>query len=64
MVAHKGVVRTLLELVTGHTLDGEQPVLGGVVHASRGPNGRWATGRAGSDPSCGEPPLGIPMEEA
>ena len=62
IVAHKGVVRTLLELVTGHTLDGEHPELGGVVQASRTPGGKWRTGRVGSDASCSEPGIGIPME--
>ena len=62
VVVHKGVVRTLLELVTGFTLAAEQPALGGVVHASRNPSGIWYTGRIGSDASCGEAPLGIPMK--
>jgi len=62
IVVHKGVVRTLLELATGFTLDAEQPVLGGVIHASRNPKGEWYTGRLGSDASCSEAPLGIPMQ--
>lgn len=61
VVAHKGVVRTLLELVTNQTLEGEMPVLGGVIHASRNSSGSWSTGRIGSDASCGEAPVGIPM---
>ena len=61
VVVHKGVVRTLLELVTGFTLAADAPLLGGVVHASRNAQGEWYTGRAGSDSSCSEPPLGIPM---
>lgn len=64
VVVHKGVVRTLLELATGQTLSPEQPELGAVVHASKNASGRWTTGRAGSDASCGEIPLGIPMEDA
>jgi broad specificity phosphatase PhoE len=62
IVVHKGVVRTLLELATGFTLGAGQPVLGGVVHASRNPHGDWYTGRSGSDATCSEPPLGIPID--
>jgi hypothetical protein len=62
IVAHKGVVRTLLELVMNQTLEAEMPQLGGVIHASRNASGSWSTGRIGSDSSCGEAPVGIPMD--
>lgn len=62
VVAHKGVVRTLLELVSGLTLPNEVPDLGGVIHLSRDASGSWSTGRRGSDASCGEPPVGIPID--
>ena len=62
VVAHKGVVRTLLELVAGFTLEGEEPALGGVVQASRNPRGEWYTGRIGSDATCSEAPVGRPLE--
>ncbi len=61
VVAHKGVVRTLLELVCGQTLEAEMPRLGGVIHASRNRSGSWSTGRIASDSNCGEAPVGIPM---
>jgi broad specificity phosphatase PhoE len=64
VVAHKGVVRTLLELVTDQTLEAEMPPLGGVIHASRDAAGSWSTGRIGSDRSCGEGPVGIPMDRS
>ncbi len=64
VAAHKGVVRTLLELVSGHTLDDGAPVLGGVVRASRDPGGTWFTGRRGSDASVSIPPSGIPLRDA
>jgi broad specificity phosphatase PhoE len=64
VVVHKGVVRTLLELVTGQTLETEMPPLGGVIHASRNSAGIWSTGRSGSDASCGEESVGISMKPA
>lgn len=64
IAVHKGVVRTLLELVAGHTLAPEEPVLGGVVQASRNAHGKWSTGRMGSDASATEIGIGIPMEES
>lgn len=64
VVAHKGVVRTLLELATGFTLAPELPELGNVVHASRDASGAWTTGRKGSDSTCSEESLGIPVEPA
>lgn len=64
IVVHKGVVRTILEEVAGMTLDAEEPVLGGVVHASRGPGGEWYTGRRGSDATCSEPACGHPISAA
>lgn len=62
VVAHKGVVRTLLELVSGQTLPPEVPALGGVVHVSRNARGTWETGRPASDPALCEAPVGIPIE--
>lgn len=59
VVAHKGVVRTLVELVVGQTLPPEAPELGGVVHAFRDGAGRWETGRRASDPRLDEPAIGI-----
>lgn len=62
VVVHKGVVRTLLELVTDQTLEAEMPPLGGVIHAARDAAGVWSTGRLGSDASCSEAPVGISMD--
>jgi broad specificity phosphatase PhoE len=62
VVAHKGVLRTLLELVCHQTLAPEMPELGDVIHVSKNGSGIWSTGRIGSDPSCSEPPVGIPMD--
>jgi broad specificity phosphatase PhoE len=63
VVAHKGVVRTLLELVTGQTLSEGSPDLGGVIQAYRDLDGQWQTGRRGSDSSCSVAPVGIPMDD-
>jgi len=63
VVAHKGVVRTLLELVSEQTLAPESPELGGVIHVYRNLDGQWQTGRRGSDPSCSEAPVGLPISE-
>ena len=41
VTVHKGVVRTLLELITGTRLPASEPDLGGVVQASRTPTGEW-----------------------
>jgi broad specificity phosphatase PhoE len=63
VVAHKGVIRTLLELVTDQTLEAGMPQLGGVIHTSRNAAGIWSTGRLGSDSSCGEAPVGISIDD-
>ena len=64
VTVHKGVVRTLLELVSGHTLAPAEPDLGGVVEASMDPAGRWYTGRRGSDASISVAGPGIPLADA
>lgn len=45
VVAHKGVVRTLLELVSGEKLAGAEPELGGVIHVRRDNLGQWRSGK-------------------
>lgn len=47
VVAHKGVVRTLLELVSGETLSSAEPELAGVVCAERTTGGIWRRARDG-----------------
>jgi broad specificity phosphatase PhoE len=59
IVAHKGVVRTLVELLVGEALPPEAPELGGVVHTFRNGAGHWETGRRASDPRLDEPAAGI-----
>jgi len=45
VVAHKGVVRTIAELLTGETVARDRPPLGGLVHAIRRSDERWHLGR-------------------
>lgn len=48
VAVHKGVVRALLEQVTGETLPADRPELGGVVQAWRDRDGVWRLGRLGN----------------
>jgi broad specificity phosphatase PhoE len=50
LVVHKGVIRTLAELLRGAPLDGNAPDLGGRIAMSRDANGRWFIGRDSSNP--------------
>jgi broad specificity phosphatase PhoE len=45
LVAHKGIVRTIAELLTGETLPPDQPALGGVMPGIRRSDGEWHLGR-------------------
>jgi broad specificity phosphatase PhoE len=47
VVAHKGVVRTLLELVSGETLASAEPELGGVIRLARDGAIVWRSERSG-----------------
>ncbi|MDH3518901.1 MAG: histidine phosphatase family protein [Myxococcales bacterium] len=50
-VAHKGVIRTVVQHLVSEPLLEEIPHLAGVVSISRRPDGSWFVGRRGSDPS-------------
>jgi len=50
VVAHKGVVRTIVERLSGEVLPAAVPELGALVQVSRRPDGRWAVGGRSSDP--------------
>lgn len=50
VVAHKGVIRTIVEALTGETLEREQPPLGGVVQVVAQPDGSWKLGVRSSNP--------------
>ena len=50
VVAHKGVVRIQLELLTGQPLERERPALGEIIGVTRDPAGTWFVGRRSSNP--------------
>jgi broad specificity phosphatase PhoE len=50
VVAHKGVVRAVVEKLGGAPLAEGEPPLAGVVGLSRGSDETWRLGRRGSDP--------------
>jgi broad specificity phosphatase PhoE len=51
LVAHKGVIRSLVDHLTGAPLADGEPELAEAVGLSRGPDGRWFLGRRGSEPA-------------
>jgi broad specificity phosphatase PhoE len=50
LVAHKGVMRTIVEKLTGQPLEDGEPELGGTLQLSRGADGQWRLGRRTGDP--------------
>ena len=50
LVLHKGVIRTIVEELTGVPLDRERPALAEIVGVSRQPDGSWFLGRHSSNP--------------
>jgi broad specificity phosphatase PhoE len=52
VVVHKGVIRTIVESLTGEALDRETPPLGGTVELTRDAKGAWFVGRRSSDPEA------------
>jgi len=51
LVCHKGVIRTIGELLLGQPLPDDEPQLAGVIGLSRGAGDAWFLGRRGSDPA-------------
>jgi len=49
VVVHKGVIRSIVEFLTGGALDRELPPLGGVIELTRDGE-KWFRGRKSSDP--------------
>jgi broad specificity phosphatase PhoE len=56
LVLHKGVVRVIVETLTGETLGPDEPALGTAVVLTRLPDGRWRPGQRGSNPAGVEAP--------
>lgn len=50
VVVHKGVVRTIVEALTGEAAAPEEPPIGGAIDLTRDPSGRWFRGRRSSNP--------------
>jgi broad specificity phosphatase PhoE len=50
VVVHKGVIRTIVERLTGVAVDRGQPALGEIVGVSRSADGSWFLGRHSSNP--------------
>ena len=50
VVVHKGVIRTVVERLTGVAVDRGQPALGEIVGVSRAVDGSWFLGRHSSNP--------------
>jgi broad specificity phosphatase PhoE len=50
VVAHKGVIRTIVEELTGAPLERKRPALAEVIGVSRQPDGSWFLGRHSSNP--------------
>ena len=50
VVAHKGVIRTIVEVLTGEKLEREEPPLAGIIELTRTPDGKWFHGRRSSNP--------------
>ncbi len=51
VVAHKGVIRTIVESLAGELLERERPALGEVLELVSRPDGRWTLGRRSSNPA-------------
>lgn len=51
VVAHKGVIRTVAELLLGEAPAREEPPVGGLLELTRGADGKWFRGRRSSNPS-------------
>jgi broad specificity phosphatase PhoE len=45
LVAHKGVIRTISDMLTGDRLQDDQVPLGGVIQLTRRSDGKWYVGR-------------------
>jgi broad specificity phosphatase PhoE len=50
LVLHKGVIRTVVELLTRETLPPDEPALGEIVVVTRNADGTWYRGRHSSNP--------------
>lgn len=52
VVVHKGVIRTVVETLTGEALPPDEPALGEKLVLTRNPDGTWYRGQHSSNPPC------------
>ena len=50
LVLHKGVIRTIVETLSGEVLPRPEPALGASVELTRNPDGTWYRGQHSSNP--------------
>jgi broad specificity phosphatase PhoE len=50
VVGHKGVIRVIVETLTGQATDPDEPPVGGTIVLTRLPDGRWRRGPRSSNP--------------
>ena len=50
LVLHKGVIRVIVETLTGENLGPDEPALGTSIVLTRRPDGRWQRGQRSSNP--------------
>lgn len=59
VVVHKGVIRTIVELLTGEALPPDTPAIGERIVLTRNPDGTWYRGVRSSDPPGLPPATGV-----
>lgn len=56
LVLHKGVIRVIVETLTGEAPSADEPAIGGSIVVTRRPDGRWFRGQHSSNPAGVETP--------
>jgi broad specificity phosphatase PhoE len=51
LVVHKGVIRVIVETLTGESVAADEPAVGGSIVLTRRPDGRWQRGQRSSNPA-------------
>jgi len=61
VVVHKGVIRILVETLTGETIGPDEPAIGYAIVLSRRPDGRWVCGVRSSNPEGVDAPQPVEL---